>query len=396
MARYFGHRPAWARPKPASGFGMSEGGPVAPRPNPNPYNQSRPMGREGQIIPPNRGQYPRGKSLPGWAGADRARRAAAASKLLPMAMRGNLATRAFMEVLEFFATSQTTSFDPDADPLGLLDASASIPGYDLICSKPFQNCFGVPDPGIIPWRFGTSGSTAFFCALGLNCNNWPIHQTWADVEALPVAPPGLQYGQDYGFQQNMRRGWLRQSGSTEPWPQNPTRTQTRTLFLPNTLAPPKAEASEKTYPRNRPAPKTDMIFGPATPSGVKAPPRPHQPPLPGEREKKAIILGGRAARAYGMLTEFRDFADCLANNIPGKPCSGLRGNLHEYAACIARHEKSIDMPSAIACFFTSQGRDSAHRFPKIFGNPDPRYYKRPVGPSSGFWSQPSAPSMTPI
>lgn len=406
LAKYFGHRTRWAGGTKSSGFGMSTGGPlVAP---------SRPPGgsgggiRSGQIIPPlSKGLHRKGRSLPGFhpssiEGRALARQAAVLRRMAGLGLLKNallpLAIEDFMTTAEWFLSEKTTT-EPVTGPDSEEALQGDIAGYTVQCTSG-PGCSGA----LHQWRYLDTGFSAGNLICGLPrpiCTNAPLNKTWATIQGLASAPAVIAFGEHRSaFTDNVRKVYRRVGTAPEtPWPPTMTKTVTvaRTLSMLETATPPRAAARTKVYPRNRPLPVTDLIFSPSKPGGVKAPPRPHEPPQKGEREKKYRVVGGKLGKAYGAATEFRDFLDCMAKNIPGEPCKGVKNQLHLYAACVAKHHNSVNMPEAIACFYGQQGRDAAYGLPDRMGRPsDNPFYQRPVGPTSGFWSQPGAPSMTKI
>lgn len=413
MAKYFGNRAHWAQPKPSGAYaptasptspmfmGTPQGGPPAR------------MGMEGQIIPPNRGQYPRGKSLPGYAtprtgmGSQMAAMRAAGRAQMMRGMLGRylglpFLLGDFMTAAEWFAGEITGEVDPaTAEAESLVDAS--IAGYTLTCGNG-PGCVGWESDD--PWAWGaTNAWNPAFCN---QCLNWPLgHPTWADLVAdwsPPVwnfgAPATLAYGQKTAaFTDNVRSVWRRNgTGPETQWPPVVTTTVPKTRYLPNTLAPPRAEAREKSYPRAVSKPRARVWGDGLPPTGVpvKTPWPPHVPPPPNVREKKGLVFGGgKWGKAYGAATEFRDWLDCMGGSMPGNPCKKYKNQLHKYAACIAANHALIDMPAATVCMHEEGAKDAAHGLPDRMGTPsDNPFYQRPAGPTTGFWSQPSAPSMT--
>lgn len=408
MATYFGHRPAWARPKP-TGFSVPSGGPLATT-NPNPYNTSGNLGREGQIIPPKSGRnpYPRGKSLPGYKGVpsaanalERAAMARAKAFKLPLALRGLLSPLAMAQLIgdlmwggEYYATPQEWVW-----PTGW-----------HVCPTP--SCAG--NVTHFQWAYSNGLGDASSCAVQAACpvgqafnNSWPVPNEPPVV--MPFFPPRDVL---YLIEESPTPGigtWRAQGvrpvnfgTGTTPVTQLPSlQGGSLPLRAPDPFAEPKWR--EKTYPRNRPIAKPkDRMWGDRLPprGSTKYPDYPHVPPPPRVKEKKGLVIaGGRAAKIYGAATEFRDFADCLAANIPGNPCGKYRRQLHKYAYCIAMNEAKINMPEAMVCFFEKQSEDKhiggtfGHVGGAAANSPD---WIRPVGPQAGGWAAPKVPKMTPI
>lgn len=398
MAKYFGSRPHWAQPKPAPGgpfapaeaprsppfLGTPQGGPLAK------------MGREGQIIPPlSAGKHRRGSSLPGYgtprsglpAQMSRARAAQSA-----LGARGLLGPAAFMMLLDWFQTStqgEVQGLNGDA-------LNGTIAGYTTLCQKPFNSCVFGPTNN---WLFQDgAGSLGPGTCAGAQCVNLPLSKTWAEIQALPTAPRTIVYGEKQGaFNDNPRTVWTRPALPAIPWPVPLMGTQTRRGYYPDTNRPPKSDAAEKSYPRTRSLPRARMWGDRLPPGGrpVKPDWPPHVPPPPNVKERKSFMVGGKAAKIYGGLTEFRDFLDCLAGSMPGQPCKPVKNQLHKYVACIVANEHLINMPEATVCMHQESAKDAAYSLPDRMGRPrDNPFYQRPVGPTTGFWSQPSAPSMT--
>lgn len=402
MAKYFGHRTKWAGGTKGSNpqFGQSQGGPPATTNGPNPYNTYG-GGQSGQIIPPNRGQYPRGKSLPGY-GTPRSMTNPWGARAQALGRLGKLGGRYFnlpFLLQDFMTVAEWFSADEPVDPTSDIDfASWSIPGYTSQCT-PAANMCGGSGTGVF-WGYGGS----FGPILCNECINFPLAYTWPQVQAL-AGPPGV-LGVGYRRRltsHNPRHVWSRTGTALQtPWP--PTVVKPRTITFAPTAAPPKPEHVEKRYPASstRVEPRA-RYFGPRLPprGTTKYPEYPHVPPPPRVKEKKGLVIGpGKAGKVYGAVTEFRDFADCLAKSMPGNPCSKYKNQLHKYVACIAMNEAKINMPEAMVCMFTNDAQDSvigkSNRMAReaATGNP---YWKRPVGPGAGAWARPRSPGkMTPI
>lgn len=394
MAKYFGHKPAWKTTPPYSGAPTYE--PPA-RTNPNPYNKGT-LGRDGMIIPPKsaRNPYPRGQSLPGWHGLShhlpwRGAMRAAAMKL---ALKGLLGPLGWAELLG------DLSFGGE---WWQLPGEWQTPDGWTVCPTP--SC------GLGPDYFQWSGSGATSCSVQAPCavgqgmsnigptanvmENWFVHPT------RNLVLFGRHTSGEIGTitaRYTLVKQYLKPTGSDgEPWRQGYVVPKT----LPKEQWWPKWKEKPFYGPKNRGAPAPEDApwwgWGPNYPRRGKPVKHMPRPPMPNEVEKKVTFMGGKPYKFYGMLTEFGDMLDCLAKSIPGEPCKGLK--MHEKAACVARNHAKVRMEQAIPCMFTEGGRDAAYRFPKIFGKPDPRYYRRPLGPTSGFGyhkGQWSAPSMTAV
>jgi len=393
MAEYFGHRTKW---RGGTKWTTPQGGPVAARPQyPSNYGV-----RSGQIIPPNRGQYPRGKSLPGYTPAsgssemrEYARHRGYAANQMMTRKFGGMAGKALGKLLpgvglalsayDMYEWWNTTA------PGGQLQFPAgwTVSGCDR--GLPRQKYWGINDASCTGIRNFNMQNTPVLAGA-----NWVVHCT----EATPVVMP-ITYNRNVKLQIPVATAGNPFNQAYAPRASRTTRSERR----PYMDAPPQPEIQVKGYPR--PAilvrPK-DRYFGPRLPprGSTEYPNYPHVPPPPNVKEKKGLVFNtGRAGKAYGALTEFRDFADCLSASIPGQPCRKYRKNLHLYAACIAEHHNDVNMPEAIACFFGAQAKDTAIGRPSgIFqrGASKGPYWSRPVGPGAGNWARPGVPRMTPI
>lgn len=308
-------------------------------------------------------------------------------------------SKTFLKQMEWYFGTETSTV-PVSNPDSPEAVDANVPvGYFVQCTAP-AGCSG----SLMQWRYLATTSTVGNLICGLadpKCANTPLNQSWATVQGLANAPQVIIGGMHRAaFTDNNRFVWRRIGTAGEtPWPQVMTKTVTvgKTMFFPDTLAPPDSETLTRTYSIGKTKPITDVIMGDGLPPGGVSGPYPHTPPPKGTTEKKYRIVPGKLGKAYGAATEFRDFLDCMAKNIPGEPCKGVKNQLHLYAACVAKHHNSVNMPEAIACFYGQQGQDAAYGLPDRMGRPsDNPFYQRPVGPTSGFWSQPGAPSMTKI
>lgn len=366
---------------------MPSGGPVG-RPNPNPYNKGTPI--SGQIIPPNRGQFPRGRSLPGYfRGSPMS--PAMARRMARMMMGGLLKT---LSPLEWAMMLGDLMYE---------GAWTEVPGGWTIppgwtkCSQP--SCDGAVDYGV--WAAENACSNFPACPQGQAGGSWPTtRRVWGDPH--PTRLKVLAYDHTSGdptgasFRGTVRAQFVRSSSAVVNMP---TYAESRTVQIPNLMPfpfpspAPSPETREVSQPRNRtlPFPRANtspgVAYTPATPGGTPVD-HAHVPPGPGHREKKGLVLGaGRVGRAYGALTEFGDMLDCLAGSIPGQPCRGLP--MHEKVACVAKHGKKIDVPKAAMCILGGQLQDKViGKFNKAVtdaavGNP---YWKRPVGPGAGGWA----------
>lgn len=398
-----GRRTNWA--KSASRFATPQGGPIAkPAYYPPTYNKS---GISGQIIPPNRGQYPRGHSLPGYvrtpssaseAMTEYARRSGLMRNQMTLGRFGSMAGRLLPiagVALNAYEWWRQTAEPSDQSQL-YFPTGWQVPKTGE-CDRglPRQKYWGINDGACTGIRNFNMQNQVVLAGTGVN-RGWYCHITTAlGDNGTPVNP----------YKRNVR-GFLPQpTGTTFPAEKTPTNTRVvpRPSQQPYVDTPPYPETSIKGYPKPAPRIKPkDRYFGPRLPprGTTEFPDYPHVPPPPNVKEKKGLVIGaGKAGRAYGALTEFRDFADCLAGAIPGNPCGKYRNQLHKYAACIAQHEAAVNMPEAIACFFGSQARDTAIGRPAgIFqrGAAKGSYWSRPVGPGAGNWAVPSVPRMTPI
>lgn len=397
MAKYFGHRAKWegGTKGTSSNFGVFQGGPVATTGTPN-YNTSG--GRQGQIIPPlSAGQHRRGKSLPGLLrtpaspSALAAARAAAMGKL---AMRGLLGPLQMLEYIGNF----TATWEWATQNFGVTNPNPLVHdpyGYTRWCNNSVSSCAVLINKG--PALFSSPALINSACTR-TDCAN--VGQYTLPVPLDTWLYYGNRRGVGLGPSYEIRVVW--KADTTPSGTSNDLKWRGRkTMPFPATLAPPAPQVREKSYPRPAARPK-DRYFGPGLPrrGSTKYPDYPHVPPPANVKEKKGLYVGGgRAAKIYGAATEFRDFADCLASNIPGNPCSRYRNQLHKYAACIAMNEAKINMPEAMVCFFEKQSEDK--HIGGTFGHVGGAAAKtpnwvRPVGPQAGGWATPRVPTMTPI
>lgn len=388
MAKYFGHRARWAGGTKGSSpnFGMAQGGPVA-IPSTSNY------GKRGQIIPPlSAGQHRPGKSLPGLTPSSMGPLAASQrAAMRGMLMRGLLGPLNWAFLLEDFMTM--------LEPAKVPAPFSPGPGWTR-CSAPTTACTASWEPET-HWGYQNSG--LFGCLAYGSC---PTNQAWG-VPLAPGTPTAITTAVEL---LRMRRTsvaperftiferWRRPAGDTSQ------STVSRTLMPPDVLRPPLPQIRDKEYPRPETSTKPkDRFFGPRLPptGTTKFPDYPHVPPPPNVKEKKGLVIGpGKAGKVYGALTEFRDFADCLAKSMPGNPCGRYKNQLHKYVACIAANEAAINMPEAIVCMFTNDAKDAAigksNRAAREAATKNP-YWQRPVGPGAGGWARPRGPGkMTPI
>lgn len=337
-------------------------------------------GINGQIIPPNRGQYPRGRSLPGLGRFPYG--AAQRRALLQLARRGLLGRAAMAQLLlelsaEWWFQTETTSLPPTPGQLPK--------GYTEVCTAPVQTC-GFSGTAT---AWGTGGDPATQCSvIQTTCVNWPLFRTDAQLVAINPPPNTIAWGYRRAlFTDNVVKLATKNPGTPFPlvWETRRTRTTPQPIPMPS--------ESELTYPRTRTRPGGARQYPGGRPVRVRM-----RPPV--EEEKKVLLLtNGRLGKLYGKLTEFEDTMDCMKSAMGDSPktnpCFNARTFL-EKVNCIARNHRKIDWGHFAECMVVSNAKDMA--IGKAVGLADriarDRYWRRPVGPTSGWWSHPRAPSMS--
>ena len=383
MAKYFGHRPAWARPKATGGFAMP---PPAPTGN-LPGKYGMPSGAlDGQIIPPNRGQYPKGRSLPGLSAemaANAARRAAAARALM---MAGKLARAQLPFALLDMATMLEDWMGPNepvtvpAQWLGNGWSRCATPNWTGVCG---------PEPAPELWDWQGTGVFNSSCSNGtwgvcpknqFSAYNDPLGSTigWpSNVTSVVFSrlSPGTTNRYD------LIRRYVRPSvvGQTTPYPEYvPARTR-----MPVPATPPFPHLLDRSYgpPRTR----VPVKAGPAN--------RP-QPPSVRKEEKWVLPTNHPLQRFWGALTEGMDAADCMEKAVRAtgaKRKRGENGRTGQMKFLARSLSQGHGDPGVFFACMASEGLQD-----KVIGkvnsaaaqaagkNP---YYKRPAGPGFGGWGQ---------
>ena len=390
MAKYFGHKPAWARPR-ASGF--------APPPPPPSSGNLMPYGMpsgamDGQIIPPNRGQYPRGNSLPGY-GTPRAAMPFAASRnaaMRRMMMRG-LLRRALSpielaQMLDDFMSGEGWAASP---------SGWEWPAGWTKCPTP--DCAG--NVTHFQWAYSDGMGTLSSCSVQGSCpEGQAINTTYGVGQEPPVAmpffpprdvlylveetSPGLGTIRAQGVRPvNFGTGAV---GVTELPEFRPGASMPLAVVNPM----PRPVMRERSYPRPRVAP-----------GGVphvpvrNLPPVASRPPRPGDKEKKWILpTKSPLQKFWGALTEGMDAADCLEKAVRATGAKrkrgedGRTGQVKFLARSLAQGHG--DPGVFFACMAMDQAEDmligKVNQAATKAATKNP-YWKRPVGPGFGGWGQ---------
>lgn len=391
MARYFGHRTKWAG---GTKYATPQGGPLAPRGSYAGGNR----GISGQIIPPNRGQYPRGSSLPGYyrtpssASSDvqaYARYRGYTSNLMMTRRFGPMAGKALGKLVPIAGLGlglwETYQWWNTPIPEGSL---IFPPGWTVNgCDRglPRQKYWGNLDLSCTGVRVCTNPNQV----VATSGPSWSAHVT----EFLPSnGDPSSNV-----YRRNVTMRILQSVAGNPIRADMLPRVSTRTTPAPVNERPPRPQQREKGYSRPLPfvsAPSAVKL----TPGGPKPVKPDFRPPLPGNWEKKAYaLLTGPVGKAYGALTELGDAMDCLVGAIKGGKGSPGK-TLQERAAYIVRNREKIDFPEFVMCMATQNFKDAV--IGRVSGAADSitkdPYWRRPVGPSAGGWAYPRAPRMTPI
>lgn len=383
-----GKKTGWAKSAAkASGFGTPQGGPLA---RPSSWGDGKSngnYGRHGQIIPPNRGQFPRGTSLPGFKPAmgqfGKMMRAARAA----MMMKGLLGPLDAAMAIGDFAYDYALMGDEYAT-FDIGQGWTQV--YDCV-------------QGRVGWyvRPGLDGVT---CGGGLNA---PNATSWSNIAGTAGPSPQaiadgttittVWWRADTTLGNTARRQkFTRPVGQHLPFIAPGIRGAPRVDPLPAAYRPPLPQASEKTY--GRPASRA-LPWGQTSPAMEYGPPyrgpkpvtHPNLPPKPGDKEKKERMNYGAPGKIYGAFTEAGDAAGCYIEAKGGKAGGGTRAKLDKaWALANDPNAPAFDGAVFAACMILANAQDAA--IGKLSGgaakarNNSPYAPKRPGGYQGGGWS----------